>query len=98
VEPPPAREREDLLDDCATCVLHLRLHTLKIGGIEYNQRPSRGYRVFLEEPSREPAVFKAGIVQAIVGEFPTKKTGIKSLRFGDIRGWELDIVDPPFVR
>src|ERR1017187_2348263 len=97
MEAPPAGKRKDLLDDCAIRRAHLRFHAGEIGRIDYNQWPSGRSRALPPEPAREPAVFKAGIVRAVVGEFPAEDTGIESLRFGDIGGRELDVVYPAFV-
>jgi hypothetical protein len=78
--------------------LHLRLHAGNIGRIDHDQGPAGRYRIVLLEAPRQPAVFKAGVLRAVVGESPAENAGIESLRLGEISGRKLDVVYPAFVR
>ncbi len=98
MKPPPAGKGKNLLYDRAAGRFHLHLYGGEIGCVVYDQRPSGRYRILLVEPAREPAVFKTGVVRAIVGEFPAENAGIESLGLGNVECRKLDVVYPAFVR
>ena len=94
----PAGKGKDLLHDCAAGRFHFRLYGGEISCIDYDQRPSGRYRIFLVKAAREAAIFKTGVVRAVVGEFPSEDAGIERLDLGDVQCRKLDVVYPAFVR
>src|SRR6266540_1471003 len=93
VKAPATWKAEDGLHDLAAGRPHALLGSSEIHGEDHHQDRAPPRRLGLVKPTRQPTVFEARVIRAVVREFPSEDVRVKAFRGRDVRGGHFDVID-----